>query len=450
MFFHILYNMSLTNSSLPVVSANNTSTYYVSMQPVVSGKSAADFISPNLKFDTITNKITANNVSIVKNPILTTSNTKPTNPNVGDIWYDTSTDIQFQYTYDGLSYFWVDVSSLSLGGGLYSAPAAAAAAAGAVVSAVYLVVAGGGGGGGGNQGNSQGAGGGAGGLLQGSLTLCTGSYTITVGRGGNGGVGVSGACASNPGVAGINSVISGTGITTITAFGGGGGIGSGAGGGGGIQPACGGSGGGGYGRPPAGPTRLINALSFGSPGFGLAGTQGYPGGSIGPRTFPVVMAGGGGAGGKGSNMFGNCCAPPFGGFGTGNGGAGYTWPYNATTYAGGGGGGNYNQPTPAIGGPGGGGNGGFGCGNPLGLTTSGTLNTGGGGGGGGLSGNNRDGGVGGNGIVILGVPTTNFPRFVAPGATTTTPPAAPGMTLLTYTSPSRTTNATFSLTLSAP
>lgn len=41
--------------------------------------------------------------------------------------------------------------------------------------------------------------------------------------------------------------------------------------------------------------------------------------------------------------------------------------------------------------------------------------------------------VGGSGIVIFAVPTPNYPGS-APGATVTTPPAAPGRTVLTYTS----------------
>jgi len=44
----------------------------------------------------------------------TTSATPPTNPTVGDQWYDTSTDILFQYTNDGTSQVWVDISSVAL------------------------------------------------------------------------------------------------------------------------------------------------------------------------------------------------------------------------------------------------------------------------------------------------------------------------------------------------
>jgi hypothetical protein len=47
---------------------------------------------------------TAGNISI------TTSTTPPSSPNVGDQWYNSSTDRLFEYTYDGTSYFWLDIN----------------------------------------------------------------------------------------------------------------------------------------------------------------------------------------------------------------------------------------------------------------------------------------------------------------------------------------------------
>ena len=34
--------------------------------------------------------------------------TAPTNPSVGDFWYNTSTNSQYRYTFDGTDYFWLD------------------------------------------------------------------------------------------------------------------------------------------------------------------------------------------------------------------------------------------------------------------------------------------------------------------------------------------------------
>ena len=39
------------------------------------------------------------------------SSTPPTSPTVGDIWYDTSTDIMYRYTYDGTNSNWLDITS---------------------------------------------------------------------------------------------------------------------------------------------------------------------------------------------------------------------------------------------------------------------------------------------------------------------------------------------------
>jgi len=41
----------------------------------------------------------------------TTSTTPPTNPNIGDVWYDSSTDIVYRYNFDGVSTYWVDTAS---------------------------------------------------------------------------------------------------------------------------------------------------------------------------------------------------------------------------------------------------------------------------------------------------------------------------------------------------
>jgi hypothetical protein len=60
----------------------------------------------------------------------------------------------------------------------------------------------------------------------------------------------------------------------------------------------------------------------------------------------------------------------------------------------------------------------------------GTGGTPGTGGGGGANSANLSGGPG---VVILAIPTPRYPGS-APGATITTPPAAPGYTVLTYTS----------------
>jgi hypothetical protein len=312
----------------------------------------------------------------------------------------------------------------------------------------YLAVGGGGGGSGAGNGigNSNGTGGGggggAGGLLSGTTNLTVGqTYTITIGAGAS--------YTGNFGVNGSNSIFGA--ITVI----GGGGASYGYSGLFGQEAQPGGSGGGG-GQSWADYRNITGGNGYNYPG---PTQQGYPGGT-GTNTSPGAArtwgggGGGGGAGAAGSNApggYGPAWPGGTSGPGGGAGGNGYTWPITGSTYAGGGGGGGYNIAGPSSpptvplvassGGTGGGGTGyqpttpangwvpGF-VGNKDGQT-----NTGGGGGGQGNSPSNwgTGGGNGGSGVVIIAVPTPSYPGS-APGATVTTPPAAPGKTVLTFTS----------------
>jgi hypothetical protein len=107
--------------------------------------------------------------------------------------------------------------------------------------------------------------------------------------------------------------------------------------------------------------------------------------------------------------------------------------------------------TSAWGSAGPGGGGGFTFGGPAIIVANpGTPGTGGGGAGGVFtipaSPSPSNGAAGGSGVVILAIPTPNYPGMSAPGAAVSTPPAAPGLTVLTYTTPSPGTPATFTLT----
>ena len=279
-------------------------------------------------------------------------------------------------------------------------------------SASYLVVAGGGSGG---NGDDRGGGGGAGGYLTNvggaAITLTGGAtYTITVGQGGAAATG--GPSPWEEGNDGNNSVLSGSGISTVTATGGGGG-------GGGTTNSgigrAGGSGGGGAstsGTPP------------GAAGGAGTSPQGNNGGT-GSNNAPFYgSAGGGGAGAVGQDG------------GSGLAGAGGSGSQNSITgsavyYAGGGGGctdvGSPSQPDGA----GGQGGGGAGNGGSSGNATAGTANTGGGGGGAGQANPAVSSGAGGSGVVILSVPDANYS-----GLTTGSPTVATGVsgqTVMTFT-----------------
>ena len=238
--------------------------------------------------------------------------------------------------------------------------------------AEYLVVAGGGGAG--NNSNRS-AGGGAGGLLTNyggtAISLLTGNvFTITVGSGGAAG-------STSSGSAGNDSVLSGSGITTITAVGGGGG--------GGNIPTTGGSGGGG-----------ADGQS------GAAGTVGQ--GNAGGNGTGGAAAAGGGGGGAGA-VGGNSSSSSGG---AGGNGSANSITGSSVTYAGGGGGVAEN----GTGGAGGSGGGGAGNGSS---GTAGTANTGGGGGAG-----HSGSGAGGSGVVILRVATADYSGTTTGSPTVTT------------------------------
>jgi hypothetical protein len=234
----------------------------------------------------------------------------------------------------------------------------------------YLVVAGGGGGG-----TGRGGGGGGGGVLQGSITLTTGTYTITVGDRGNNSVN-----DLQGGDGGSSSI----GALVVTTGGGGGG--------GWITNAGrnGGSGGG------------ASAGSAASGGTGVAG-QGFAGSA---RLDGNTGGGGGGAGAAASGS-------------TGAIGITSMITGTATNYAGGGGAGAVTGGAigVAFGGTYQVANGTFGGGN--GANTNGTkqsfqdavANTGGGGGG--QEGFQGNSGFGGTGIVIIRYPTSFTPRLIS-------------------------------------
>jgi hypothetical protein len=244
-------------------------------------------------------------------------------------------------------------------------------------TAEYLVVAGGGGGGLGNAG-----GGGAGGYLTNyggtAITFTQGTtYTVTVGDGGAGKDGSVTGKGSN----GADSVLSGPGISTITAIGGGGG-GSGA--AGQEDGLAGGSGGAG----------AYN-------GNGGAGTapQGNAGGSQNTSAPEYGAGGGGGAGAVGEA--GTSSKAGDGGVGVSNSITGA-----AVFYAGGGGGSNNSTNTGNSGNGGNGGGGNGGAGNTS-TGQNGTANTGGGGGAS-ESSNRVTAGDGGSGVVILRIATGDY------------------------------------------
>jgi len=61
----------------------------------------------------ITGNLNAANITRDNKNVITfvSASTKPSNPSLGDSWYNTTTDKTYQYIYDGSTYNWVDISS---------------------------------------------------------------------------------------------------------------------------------------------------------------------------------------------------------------------------------------------------------------------------------------------------------------------------------------------------
>ena len=286
----------------------------------------------------------------------------------------------------------------------------------------FVVVAGGGGGGSGGNGSWTGAGGGAGGFRTYTKTgLAAGVViTATVGTGGAGGV------TKYVGGDGVNSSISGSGLTTTTSTGGGGGGGQLSNSGDGAD---GGSGGGATSQST-------------SPGAGNAGGYDPVEGFIGGSAVDTSRRTGGGGGGR--NAAGEDAKLGAGGMDCtvdgSDGGVGISNSItgSAVFYAGGGGSGVIDS-SPVSMTPGAGGNGGGGAGgivNSIGDVSAGspgTANTGGGGGGGACDcgSEDSDGGAGGSGVIILSVPDASYSGTVTGSPDVTT--GVSGKTIIKFT-----------------
>jgi hypothetical protein len=268
----------------------------------------------------------------------------------------------------GTTYTFTVTATNSLGAGPASSASNSAIPS---ITMDYLVVAGGGGGGM-TPPQGYGSGGGAGGLLTASnIGISSGiTYTITVGAGGT-----RATYGGTIPTIGGNSIISGSGFSTVTSIGGGRGSTNGENGGG-----NGGSGGGG------GKSSLAGKGVYPGSTYIDAPRQGYDGGN-GDGTYGGAGGGAGAAGGSGSSAAGGI-------------GLSSSITGTATYYAGGGGGGD-----SGLGGLGGGGSS---------ISENGVANTGGGGAA--SPGASTYSGTGGSGVVIL-----RFPSSITVSTTTGSP-----------------------------
>ena len=280
----------------------------------------------------------------------------------------------------------------------------------------FLVIAGGGGAGGNGTDNTAAGGGGAGGYRnsfsnessggggssEASLSFLPGVvYTITVGAGGAGG---GTAVDSNAGVGtvGLNSEISGTGITTIISTGGGGG-------------ACSGG-------------QATGSATSGGSGGGCNQNKTSQGSGTANQGFAGAKATGDGGGGGGGGASQTPTANSTNDGGVGGNGLASSITGSSVSRGGGGGGGNYGA-SGGTGGTGGGGN----ANTPTAAGSAGTVNTGGGGGAGrSNTGASYTGGAGGKGVVILRMPDGNYSSTTTGSPTVNTNVGGSGETVIIF------------------
>ena len=86
---------------------------------VITANSTGYLSSPaNLQFFTSNNTLVVTG-NVVGGGVNTTSSpTPPASPTTGDLWYNTSTDVMYRWTFDGTNYYWIDnVSSATASNG---------------------------------------------------------------------------------------------------------------------------------------------------------------------------------------------------------------------------------------------------------------------------------------------------------------------------------------------
>lgn len=113
-----------TGNSFGVINANgtpivangvtSTAVFESGNNMIISGNAASDTITfavnatPTFTSVSTTGNITASGNIVGGGVRSTSSPTAPANPSVGDFWYNTVTNSQYRFTFDGSDYYWID------------------------------------------------------------------------------------------------------------------------------------------------------------------------------------------------------------------------------------------------------------------------------------------------------------------------------------------------------
>jgi hypothetical protein len=90
---------------------SGSSSGYLANSVIISNTTGYLTNTSSLQFFTSNNNLVLTGNVIGGGVRSTTSSSAPTSPTVGDIWYETTTDIIYRFTNDGSGNYWLDVTS---------------------------------------------------------------------------------------------------------------------------------------------------------------------------------------------------------------------------------------------------------------------------------------------------------------------------------------------------
>ena len=104
------------NTSQQIITSNTTVSSNTTTGALIVGGGAG--IAGNVFAGSVysNNYFYANGSVIKSGGTSTSSSTAPTSPGIGDIWYNTTTDVVYRYTNDGVSSYWIDITGPTYGG----------------------------------------------------------------------------------------------------------------------------------------------------------------------------------------------------------------------------------------------------------------------------------------------------------------------------------------------
>jgi hypothetical protein len=94
--------------------SGGSSSGYLANSVIISNTTGYLTNTSSIQFFTSNNNLVLTGNIIAGGVRSTTSSNPPSSPTVGDIWYDTTIDVIYRYTYDGAGSYWIDITSATV------------------------------------------------------------------------------------------------------------------------------------------------------------------------------------------------------------------------------------------------------------------------------------------------------------------------------------------------